>query len=185
MEPSAVVAVDTCAALLERCRTQAERLKDSDLLVGLTLFGETLRTLYRDLQPREAWLPDPTGFPGTCDSALYDAFHDAVAVLEAGWQESRQRLPTRVWVHTVTDGIDTASLRFTAADMLRLVERLEATGDWVFRFHGTDLDTLISDALIAIRKRYRLPEEKDLLCRAICTFFAGGSQGTVPSKQDD
>lgn len=185
MEPSADTAIDTCAALLERFRTEADRQTGTGVLVGLALFEETARALYSDRHPGEATLPDPAGFPGTGSSALFDAFHDTVVALEAGWRESRERLPTRVCVHTVTDGIDTASVRFTAADMLRQVERLVATGEWEFRFHGTDLDTLVSDALTAIRKRYRLPEEKDLLCRALCAFFADRSQGKVPARQED
>lgn len=73
MEPSADTAIDTCAALLERFRTEADRQTGTGVLVGLALFEETARTLYSDRHPGEATVPDPAGFPGTGSSALFDA----------------------------------------------------------------------------------------------------------------
>jgi hypothetical protein len=180
MQPWADTAVETCAALLERFRNEAAREADTEVLVGLSQFSETLQTLYRDKSPTDAQVPDPAVFPTDGDSALYHVFHELVGSLEVQWEESRGHLPTRVTLHTVTDGIDTASKDLGPADMLLLVERLKATGEWTFRFHGTDLDSLVSDALIAIRHRYRLPDEKELLCQALCDFFTADGHPPTP-----
>lgn len=165
------MAIGTCEALLERFRAEAAREPGTEVLVGFSLFSETLQSLYLDRPPAATSLPDTDGYPTDGDSALYRVFHELVGSLEARWRTSREELPTRVWLYTVTDGIDTASEDTGPAEMLLLVERLRATGEWTFRFHGTDLDTLVSEAIIAIRRRFRLPDEKKLLCRALCDFF--------------
>jgi hypothetical protein len=172
MQPGSDTAIGTCEALLERFRAEAAREPETEILVGLSLFTETLQTLYHDRPPAEAVLPGTDGYPTGGDSALYRVFHELVDGLEAQWRESRTILPTRVSLHTVTDGIDTASEHTGPAEMLLLVERLKGTGEWTFRFHGTDLDSLVSDAIITIRRRYRLPDEKKLLCQALCDFFS-------------
>lgn len=172
MQPGSDTAMGTCEALLERFRAEAAREPETEILVGLSLFTDTLQTLYRDRPPSTAVLPGTDGYPTDGDSALYQVFQELVASLEAQWLECQAVLPTRVSLHTITDGIDTASEHTGPAEMLLLVERFKATGAWTFRFHGTDLDSLVSDAIIAIRRRYRLPEEKKLLCQALCDFFS-------------
>jgi|GEM_PF-2057483 len=186
MQPWSDKALGTCQALLERFRQEAAREPDMEVLVGLSLFAKTLQTIYLDRPPSDAPLPDEAGYPTDGDSALYRVFSELVGSLEAQWRESRAERPTRVWLHSVTDGIDTASEQQGPADMLLLVERLKATGEWTFRFHGTDLDSLVSEAIIAIRRRFRLPDEKQLLCQALCDFFNTNegrpSAGDVPTQ---
>jgi len=186
MQPGSDTAMSTCEALLERFRAEAAREPETEVLVGLSLFTETLQTLYHDRPPAEAALPDTDGYPTDGDSALYRVFHELVDGLETQWLESQAVIPTLMSLHTVTDGIDTASEHTGPAEMLLLVERLKATGEWTFRFHGTDLDSLVSDAIIAIRRRYRLPEEKKLLCQALCDFFSTGERrppsSDIPSQ---
>ncbi|NDC76442.1 MAG: hypothetical protein EBZ67_00940 [Chitinophagia bacterium] len=189
MQTGLDTAIGICEALLERYRAEATREPDTEVLVGFSLFTESLQTLYRDMPPTNAVLPDRDGYPADGDSALYQVFQELVASLETHWLESQAMMPTRVSLHTVTDGIDTASEHTGPAEMLLLVERLKATGEWTFRFHGTDLDSLVSEAIIAIRRRYRLPEEKKLLCQALCDFFNADdhrpASGLIPSPSSE
>jgi len=126
---------------LNRILSMKEEFPEQEILMGLTLFNDTikLKAVAENLNHatrlnRENYVPDGS-------TALYDAIGKTVLHLEE-MAARNSDIPTTFVVVVLTDGYENSSNFFNLHQIRHLISRLESTGKWTFSFIGATLDAV-------------------------------------------
>ena len=126
---------------LSRILSMQDEFPEQEILMGLTLFNETIKmkAVAENLKNatrlnRENYVPDG----GT---SLYDAIGKTALHLEE-MAARNSDIPTTFVVVVLTDGYENSSNFFNLHQIRHLISRLESTGKWTFSFIGATLDAV-------------------------------------------
>jgi len=138
---------------VEGFNTQLARVLEGAASVGETLmtftqFSDTVSVAYsgvpvEKIEPLTMLTYRPNGY-----TALYDGIGDTLASLLSQPRTSSPSCATLITIFT--DGEENASVRYSAAVVRDLIQRLEATGRWTFALVGPKTGVKSLAALLAV-----------------------------------
>lgn len=144
-------------AQMEEIKSLQKKFPDQQFLVSLTTFNnEVVSDVYNEDPSRikrlivsesenPGWLkrdPDTIEYRPSGGTALYDAIGMSVERLESDIRAEIARNEATVVVIIITDGHENASHRYTYTAIKSLIQRLEATEDWIFVYLGATPDAV-------------------------------------------